>query len=80
MEALYKGNSLGYKWVAEMIFDTIKDNPNYSPRLMVPEIHRRRGAKLTYYIAWKARKNSDKMIYGKENQSYALIASYLSSF
>lgn len=70
----------GQNWVADMMFHTIKDNPDYPPNLIISEMRRRFGAKIDYTTAWRAREVCRKRIAGTRAQTYAALPGYLARY
>lgn len=80
MKKSFSRSCIGFKWVAGIILDYVKENPSYSPKLIISHVRSLFGVQVSYKVAWSAREHCLKQINGTAKQSYAQLRSYLSTY
>ncbi|KAL4376917.1 hypothetical protein GQ457_02G003670 [Hibiscus cannabinus] len=64
------------QWVADVVAESIKENPQYKPKEILEEIHRVHGITLSYKQAWRGKERIMATVRGNFEEDYRLLPKY----
>ncbi|XP_039020304.1 uncharacterized protein LOC120152079 [Hibiscus syriacus] len=64
------------QWVADVVAESIKENPHYKPKEILEEIHRVHGIALSYKQAWRGKERIMATVRGNFEEDYRLLPQY----
>ncbi|XP_039029534.1 uncharacterized protein LOC120163761 [Hibiscus syriacus] len=64
------------QWVADVVAESINENPHYKPKEILEEIHRVHGIALSYKQAWRGKERIMATVRGNFEEDYHLLTQY----